>query len=100
MGLDSSSTIADAKAQYRDNLGYDLEGSVVKCKLFIEAVRYLIEAAQLSVGRGKVWIEEMQGKLDKELDRAERWLAAHDTSGTASVYGGSVLHRSFEDFRT
>ena len=40
MSLDSSSTLADAIAQYQDNLLW--EGSPAKAELALEAVRYIL----------------------------------------------------------
>ena len=40
MALSSSSTIADALAQYDDNLSW--EGDVAKATLYLEAIRYLL----------------------------------------------------------
>ena len=40
MALSSSSTLADALAQYDDNLSW--EGDVTKATLFLEAIRYIL----------------------------------------------------------
>lgn len=40
MALSSSSTLADALAQYDDNLSW--EGDVAKATLFLEAIRYIL----------------------------------------------------------
>jgi len=49
MSLSSSSTLADALAQYNDNL--DWEGNITKATAALEAIRFLLVNRAKSIGR-------------------------------------------------
>ena len=80
MALSSSSTLADALAQYDDNLS--CEGDVAKATLFLEAVRYILaHRPQTSSIQGrslsytaleveKVAVAEYVGKFGTGVSRA------------------------------
>lgn len=95
MALSGTSTLADAKAQYLDNLGWKTEGSAVKCKAFMEACEALLLLLPKKTSRGS---QGMQVEMDptliaKRLEAATNWLAQNGSTG------GAVRHASFENFR-
>jgi hypothetical protein len=95
MALSGTSTLADAKAQYLGNLSYGTDGSVAKCKLFIEACIALMLLLPTKTARGRNGMQvEMNVDLVKSsLETAQRWLGS---SGSA---GSSVVFANFNTFR-
>lgn len=104
MALSSSSTRKQALDQYHDNLGYDIDGSPAKCKLFIEACRALLSprfslkrvSHGLSSGGGGEEIEQDERKIERQLDAAIAWLKAHDTTGSFGSGGGGVVYHEID----
>ena len=108
MALTAASTRKNALDQYHDNLGYDIEGSVSKCKLFIEACRALLSprfsvkrvSHGLSRGGGGEELETDQSVLQDQLASAIAWLKANDPTGAFGGGGGGVVyHEINSDFR-
>lgn len=97
MALSGSSTLAEVKEQYRANAGYVVDGSVAKCKLFVEAALVLLMDLPAKTGRGRggsvVEMGENLQAIQKQHDRAVNWLQANSSAG------GSVRHASFENLR-
>lgn len=86
MALTSTSTRAEALAQYNDNLSW--EGSATKATLELEAVRWLL-------ANRPARIAESNRSLDYEtLSRLEEKL-----SNYISLFGGSVNKASFTQGR-
>ena len=99
MALSSSSTYADAHAQYRDNLNYDVEESLAKSKLFVEACRWLIDPAvtpkrTTGIDDGAE-LEIDTTVLKDQLNTALEWYQDNKDDGF-----GSVVHPDFEGLRT
>jgi hypothetical protein len=104
MAITSSSTFADIQAQFIDNSAYDVNASVVECRLFIHACRvYLLKTPKRQRHGGASGDEtEMDPTLVKSmLDKAEAWLAANDTASTAANVGGggSLRYENNGSFR-
>ena len=74
--------------QYQANAGYDIEGSVAKCKLFIVAARALVtQPKRLKTGRNAE-LEHDPARIEAALIKAERWYASRGgESGTDSGVG-------------
>lgn len=90
-------TLPLAKAQYFDNLDYDTESSVAKCKLFITACRALllhIPAKMQHGGSGADGFEFNQEELRLQLADARTWLAGNDDSAS-----DQVIFPDFGEFR-
>lgn len=71
MSLSSSSTVAEARAQYRDNLDWDDSGSVSKAKLYRQAIRFLLDAEPDGSAEGASWTAR---SLESELVRVNAFL--------------------------
>lgn len=91
--LTGSSTDAAVWAQYDDNAAYDVDSSVSKAKLFIEACRVLLRRRPTRIGFGSRATEFEA--VQRALDDAREWLALNNTSAN----GGSVRHLSFRNLR-
>ena len=91
--LSSSSTDAVVWAAYDDNAAYDVDESVTKAKLFIEACRILLRRRPNRVGVGPQSVDFES--VRQELDDAKEWLALNNTSAN----GGSVRHLDFRNLR-
>ncbi len=98
MALDSTSTYTDVKAQYQNNADYDIDGSVTKARLFIEAIRHLlgIVRAQRATGVDGGGEYEM-APLDQQMNDARAFV--RDNSGSNAGSGGGVIHTSMRSFR-
>jgi hypothetical protein len=91
--LTGSSTDEAVWAQYDDNAAYDVDSSVTKAKLFIEACRVLLRRRPTSIGFGQRSTEFEA--VQQALDDARKWLALNNTSAN----GGSVRHLDFRNLR-
>ncbi|HYE19923.1 MAG TPA: hypothetical protein VEA69_15850 [Tepidisphaeraceae bacterium] len=94
MSLSSASTDAQVVAAYDDNAGYDVDGSVAKCRLFIEACRIILRRRPVSQGGGRTIQYET---IREELSAAKEWLQNHSTDSGDS--GPRVTRVSFNNFR-
>lgn len=97
MTISAASTLEDVQAAYLDNVGYDEEGSVAKCRAFITACRALLVRLPSRAARGAAanleWnIEAITG----QLDQAAQWLALHDDAPAA---GSTVRYLDLSGFR-
>ena len=95
MALDKNSTFADVKAQYQDNAGYDITGSVSSARLFIEAIRHLrgVVRAQRATGVDGGGEFEM-ATLDQEMKDAREYVRDNASSTT-----GVMIHTDMRRFR-
>ena len=100
MSLTSSSTDAQVRAAYDDNADYDIEGSVVKAKLFIQACRILLGRIQRSVRHSDAQVDEEYQKISDQLKMAMNWWTANDTAATPAVQQASVRHFDFRNVRS
>lgn len=92
--ITSSSTIADVKAVYLDNLSYSTDSSSTKAKAFIEACRAILGWPNKSAQDGAATEFDME-QIAAQLTDAERWLSSNVTSGF-----GTVKHCDFSGFRS
>lgn len=101
MALTSSSTLAEAQAQYDDNVSYDLNRSVSSCKLFIEACRILLRRmVDETQGAGGARVRQERAVIQSELAAATRWWMSSDpNAGALSGASNGVKELSFEEFR-
>lgn len=99
MALTSTSTRAEIKAAYLDNLDYDTAGSIAKCAACIQALRYLIHITLDESEFGGTRMKTTYEKYAAALAKAERWRAAHDPSALTAAAPGQARFFSFEDFR-
>ena len=96
MSLTSSSTLAQIRAEYKDNADYESAGSATKANAFVVACRFLlIEIPAVSEHAKSARVEYEMTLIQNELNRALKWLA---TNPAASDSGG-VFFSSFEGFR-
>ena len=98
MSLDSSSSLEDVYAAYRDAADYDVTGDVAKAKAFIVAVRHLLLLLPASATQGGESISISMSDLQKQLAAAVDWLAANDSTSTVRP-AGYVRHADFRSFR-
>lgn len=93
--LSSASTLDQVKAAYDDNSGYDVDGNVTECQIFIQACRILLRRLPAETSKeGQSLRIELQ-RIEEALAQAKVWLA---TSNTAAA-GGGVLYSDFSTFR-
>lgn len=101
MALSSASTREVVKAQIADNLAYDVEDSVAKCRLLIEALRHwLVFYAPLRVQHGGASrgsgeeLEQDTTRFERLLRAAESWLAVNDASASPASGAGVRFYES------
>ena len=77
--LTSSSTLADAEAAWDDNADYAEVGSTTKAQAFIQAGRILLRRlpSRVASGRGAADTTLNVGAIERQLQQAQRWLAAN-----------------------
>lgn len=94
--LSSASTYADITAAYDDNASYAEDGSVTKAKAFVTACRLLIRKSpsENAISSDRLRLDENLRQYRREMEDAQAYIAAYDTSGT-----GGVTYSSFEEFR-
>lgn len=93
--ITSSSTLADVRAAYLDNLSYETDGSVAKARAFVEACRAILSWPSDSM---KETVRSMFDltRIENQLTQAQDWIAANNTSG---AHFGQVKHVDFGGFR-
>lgn len=97
--LTSSSTLAEIQASYIDNASYAEDGSVAKAKAFITACRVLLLKMPKSSNSREAGATYNSDLILKEMEAAQAWVAANDSSPTNTSGGPSVSRLSFENFR-
>ena len=94
--IDSTSTIAHIEAAYMDNLSYEEDGSVAKCKAFVTACRaWLVKHPRSQAHAG----EELQLNVEavsEALKEARAWLSVN-RGVTDGGYGMKTA--GFDGFR-
>ena len=93
--LDSTSTLDEVKAAYRDNASYREDGSRTKALAFNTACIFLADKTPLSASRdGQSTTKE---SLLEQQRKVEEWLVANPgSSGSGST---RVRFGDFQDFR-
>ncbi len=94
MSLSSSSTLADARAQYLDSMGYAATASVSLCNAFIEACQAMLVLEPRSGGQGAANVVTTVDIVRQELDEARAWRSAYDADANAGV-----VHFDCSDYR-
>lgn len=99
MAISSSSTLAEVKAEYIDNAGYDANDSASECRAFIKACRVILAWPKRSQ-KGDVETEFDLSQVRSLLDDALAWLASNDDSSESDSSGyGSVIHPDLAGLR-
>jgi hypothetical protein len=98
MSLAPDATIATIRIAYATNCDYDLDGSTAKCRLFIQAARMLLMRTREELESGGERSADNYLKTQGELNKAEKWLAANDSSYRTGGRG-CVRHVDFSEFR-
>jgi hypothetical protein len=97
--VDSSSTYAQARAAYLDNLSYAEDNSTAKASAFITAAEAMLFLDPMQTGRdGTAFVIDKQS-VREALTRARQWLSARG-GASASAQTSRSRHLSFEDFRS
>lgn len=96
MTLSSASNLSEIQAEFDDNAGYDLNGSVAECKAFILAGRLLLRRHADESSHEETRLVQKSETIREMLAAAETWLKANDDDA-GSV--GEVLHPSMEYLR-
>ena len=96
MGVTSSSTLSEVKAQWDDNVGYFTEASIAKAKLFIEAGLILLNRQAQYMNKGAASVSYNIEEVQKAVAFAQEWLLARDES--LRPYK-SVTRADFRGFR-
>jgi hypothetical protein len=96
--LSSSSTTTQVLAAYADNANYEENDSLAEAKAFVSACRQLLSPKHLvsrsaSGGRAGTEVEYDPGVIEREKDRAQRWI--EQKLGES----GNVVHADFTGFR-
>lgn len=97
MALTSASTYAEVTAAYEDNCSYDLHNSAAECRAFIQAARILLRRMVDEGQHGDERYRDSYLKIKGELEKAEGWWQANDS--TAAAVGGSVVHADLSTLR-
>jgi hypothetical protein len=88
VALTANSSYDEVAAQYDNNAGYDVNGSVASCKLFIEACRILSQRRPTEIESQGDRLQHDPAALRSELAEAKAWLqrqqGAHFTRGIPS----------------
>jgi hypothetical protein len=98
MAVTSASSLEDVIAQYEDNCDYDLDNSVAKCVLFIQAARIYLRRMLKESENDKASIQDDYQKIYDELAKAESWWKTNGSDTGARK--GVVRHLSFLDYRS
>ena len=94
--LTSSSTIADAISQWKNNSSYRRNGSATEAELFREACDWLITLRPSRARHGAQTIEFNVDQLKEQKDEAEAYLAANTSTGSTSTSRRrNTLHAKF-----
>ena len=99
MSLDSSSTLAEIKAAYDDNLDYDTAASTTKAKAFVQAARMLLRRMAQEITHGGRGVVDDYRKIEGELAKAESWWRNNDSAATGSTPAETIKHVDFRSFR-
>ena len=86
MALDSSSTLANALAQYNDNLSW--EGDIAKARLALAAVRWLLVNREQTIADGGTQLN--YSSLEQEKTALEQFVNSQ-RSDRSSFTRGSAL---------
>lgn len=89
----SSSSVAQIRAAYLDNLSYETDGSTSKALAFIEACRAILAFPNSSKDGSQLQFDH--GQVAAQLAEAQRYVSANSGSGGY----GSVKHPDFAGFR-
>lgn len=95
MSITSSSTPAQIRAAYLDNVGYETAGSAAMAMAFIEACRALLIVLPAMTGTAGSTTQFSPQLIQGQLEEARLWLSQNPASGA----GGGSKHFAFEDFR-
>jgi hypothetical protein len=87
MALSSTSTLADAEAQYRDNLSW--EGDPTRAKNALAAIRFILSARALAKRDPTVY--ENWHDFTKEKEKLEAYIAVENDENRSTFTRGIAL---------
>ena len=91
-------TLQTILSAYETNADYRADGDASKALAFISAcTKLLVKLPSKSAGGGSE-VEIDTALVEKQLDRAETWLATHQ-SASDLLANPQVIHPDFSDFR-
>jgi len=90
MAITGTTTQDEAITQYLENVGYDINGSIASCKLFIEACRALLALMPAKWSKTTSNFEYDPALWRASATEALAWLSENQTGA-----GGSVKHIAF-----
>jgi hypothetical protein len=94
--LSTSSTLADAISQWKDNSSYRRNNSATEAEAFREACGWLLVLRPTRARHGAQTFEFDVATLERQQAEAERFIAATTAAGTASnSRRRNVLHARF-----
>lgn len=76
--LSSSSTLTQIENAYLDNASYSEDKSLSKARVFITACRMLLFKLPSAQSKGANSLSYNRNLIQRELERAQEWLAAKD----------------------
>jgi len=91
-------TLATILSAYETNADYREDADADKCAAFISACTKLLVKLPTRSSGGGAESEFNVELIEKQLDRAEKWLALHQSAG-ALVSDPQVIHPDFSGFR-
>ena len=100
MPLSSASTFDEIRDSYKDNATYVEDGSVTKAKAFVTACIMLLLELPKQASTRESSLALSPELIKDQMDSANRWLAANDTSADSASSTVRVTRSSFRDFRT
>ena len=93
MPLTSASTVADIKAAYMDNMGYEAAASVAMAQAFLAACMALSLVMPVSHGQDRSSSAFNVAGIEKQIERVRLWLALNP--GTAGGGTGRYIATDF-----
>lgn len=99
--LSTSSTLADAISQWKDNSSYRRNNSATEAEAFREACGWLLVLRPTRARHGSQTFEFDVATLERQQAEAERFIATATAAGSTSNSGRrNVLHAKFtKNFR-
>ncbi len=98
MAVDSTSTFAEVEVAYDDNAGYDVNGSVAECKLFIVAGRILVRRLNEHTKQGDDESKKRSKAIQDSIDIAVKWWNTNDSSAL-STSKSTTNFKAFTNFK-
>lgn len=95
MAITSTTTLAEAKAEYLGNASYAENGSVTQAKAFVSACRALIVLLPARSMAGGKSADFSIADVRAEKEKAETWIGSNNSAAGSA----RVRHFDFSDIR-